>query len=73
MSRGLTDPTEPEEAVEGPTVKDLDDAMREAYDNIYLLAVRLEVIEDLLRNKLDQALPEVAEEEKPKKKWLKGT
>ena len=69
MSRGLTDPEPQPEDANLPTVQQLNDAMKEAYDQIYIMALRIETIEDLLRNKLDQALPEVKKE---KKKWTKG-
>lgn len=67
MSRGLTDAPEPEEPEQqGPSVQQLDEAMQEAYKNIYDLAVRVDTLERILANFLKEPAPAA------KKKWNKG-
>lgn len=67
MSRGLTEAPEPEEPKnEGPTTQELDEAMQEAYKNIYDLAVRVDTLERILANFLKEPTPA------SKKKWNRG-
>ena len=66
MSRGLTDTPEPEEPQDGPSVQELDQAMRDAYGNIYDLSVRVDTLERILANFIKEPA------EPAKKKWKKG-
>jgi hypothetical protein len=66
MSRGLTDAPEPEEPENGPSVQELDQAMRDAYGNIYDLSVRVDTLERILANFIKEP------QDTPKKKWKKG-
>lgn len=67
MSRGLTDTPEPEEPKnEGPTTQELDEAMQEAYKNIYDISVRVDTLERILANFIKEPA------EPAKKKWNKG-
>jgi hypothetical protein len=66
MSRGLTDNPEPEEPEKGPSVQELDQAMRDAYGNIYDLSVRVDTLERILANFIKEP------QETPNKKWKKG-
>jgi len=68
MSRGLTDIPEPEEPEQsGPSVQELDQAMQDAYQNIYDLAVRIDTLERVLANFLKEP-----EDTKSKKFKFKG-
>lgn len=67
MSRGLTD--SPEEQPEGPSLKDMDEALRELYAFTGNLGVRLEQLEQLMASAIRLNSPE---EEAADRKTLRG-
>jgi hypothetical protein len=67
MSRGLTDTPEPEE--QGPSLKDMDDALRELYAFSGNLAARVEELENIIAKAIKINLPD---EDEPGPKTLKG-